>query len=186
MSSQQSALLFQVDTPGLSRRGLRVFLKRLEQEVGRGRGFCCLIASDAELERLNREFRKRDYATDVLSFPSERYPLPDGRGREKIGVSSELADESVCPTSGAGAFACEPDRCIAACGDIAISYEAAKRQASEYGHSVEQEIKILMLHGLLHLLGLDHETDGGRMLSAERKWRIHLGLPAGLIERVPA
>jgi probable rRNA maturation factor len=43
-----------------------------------------------------------------------------------------------------------------------------------------------MLHGLLHLLGMDHETDGGRMLSAERKWRIRLGLPAGLIERVSA
>jgi probable rRNA maturation factor len=166
MSSQQSALLFQVATPGLSRRGLRVFLKRLEQEVGQRRGFCCLIASDAELQRLNREFRKRDHATDVLSFPSE---------------NSELADDS-----GAGAFACEPDRCIAVCGEIAISYEAAKRQASEYGHSVEQEIKILMLHGLLHLLGMDHETDHGHMLSAERKWRIRLGLPAGLIERVSA
>jgi probable rRNA maturation factor len=170
MPSLRSALLFQVATPGLPRRGLRAFLKRLEREVGQGRGFCCLIASDSELQRLNRDFRKRDYATDVLSFPSE---------------NSELADESVCPTSGAGAFACEPSRCIA-CGEIAISYDAAQRQSAAYGHSVEQEIKILMLHGLLHLLGMDHETDHGRMLTAEREWRIRLGLPAGLIERVSA
>jgi probable rRNA maturation factor len=72
------------------------------------------------------------------------------------------------------------------CGEIAISYDAARRQSNEFGHAVNQEIQILMLHGLLHLLGMDHETDGGRMLSAERKWRIRLGLPAGLIERVSA
>jgi probable rRNA maturation factor len=51
---------------------------------------------------------------------------------------------------------------------------------------VQQEIEILMLHGVLHLLGLDHETDQGRMLSVERKWRVRLGLPAGLIERASA
>ncbi len=170
MSSQQSALLFQVATPGVSRRGLRAFLKRLEQEVGQGRAFCCLIASDAELQRLNRDFRGRNYPTDVLSFPSEKHPLPDGRG-------------SVTPSFRAASVS---DRYLATCGEIAISFDAARRQASEYGHSVEQEIKILMLHGLLHLLGMDHETDRGHMLSAERKWRIRLGLPAGLIERVGA
>jgi probable rRNA maturation factor len=163
MSSQKSTLLFQVDTPGVSRRGMRAFLKRLEQEVGQGRAFCCLIAGDQELRRLNREFRKRDYPTDVLSFPAQKHPLPDGGG-------------SVTPSF--------PTASVS--GEIAISYEAGKRQAIEYGHSVEQEIQILMLHGLLHLLGMDHETDRGRMLSVERKWRIRLGLPAGLIERVSA
>jgi probable rRNA maturation factor len=170
MSSQQSALLFQVDTPGVSRRGLRAFLKRLEQEVGGGRGFDCLIASDAELQQLNRKFRKRDYATDVLSFPLEKHPLPNGRGS----VTSSFRTASVS------------DRCPVSCGEIAISYDAAQRQSVEYCHSVEQELKILMLHGLLHLLGMDHETDHGQMLSAERKWRSRLGLPAGLIERVSA
>jgi len=164
MSSQQSALLFQVATPGVSRRGLRAFLKRLEQEVGQGRTFDCLIASDAELQRLNRDFRKRDYATDVLSFPAEKH-----------------GSQAKAPAPHAGQTLSSANS-----GEIAISYDAAQRQASEYGHSVEQEIKILMLHGLLHLLGMDHESDHGRMLIAERKWRIRLGLPAGLIERVSA
>ncbi len=151
MPSQQTTLLFQVATPGLARRGVRVFAKRLEAEVAGGRGFACLIACDEELRRLNREFRSRDYPTDVLSFPAESH----------VGDLRHL-------------------------GEIAISYETARRQAAEYGHGVEQEIEILMLHGLLHLLGMDHETDRGRMLSAEQKWRARLGLPAGLIERVSA
>ena len=61
-------------------------------------------------------------------------------------------------------------------GEIAISYDAAQRQSAEYGHSVEQEIKILMLHGLLHLSGYDHETDGGEMEALERKIRRRLNL----------
>jgi len=69
-------------------------------------------------------------------------------------------------------------------GDIAISWERAAEQAARYGHSVEQEIHILMLHGFLHLLGMDHEEDGGEMAEAEAEWRGRLGLPAGLIERV--
>lgn len=69
-------------------------------------------------------------------------------------------------------------------GDIAISARRASEQAREYGHTVEEEIRILMLHGVLHLLGMDHETDGGRMRRVEKKWRARLGLPAGLIERV--
>ncbi len=67
--------------------------------------------------------------------------------------------------------------------DIAISYPRAKAQAREFGHRPEDEILILMLHGVLHLLGMDHETDGGRMANAERKWRVKLGLPSSLIAR---
>ena len=69
-------------------------------------------------------------------------------------------------------------------GEIAISAERAAEQAREFGHAVEDEISILMLHGVLHLLGMDHETDRGRMARAERRWRKELGLPSGLIERV--
>ncbi len=68
-------------------------------------------------------------------------------------------------------------------GDIAISFPTARRQAAEYGMRVDQEIGILMLHGMLHLLGMDHHTDRGRMARAEAKWRAALGLPCGLIER---
>lgn len=146
MSRQQTTLLFEAPTPGVSRQSVRSFAKLLESELAPGRAFCCLIAGDKELRRLNREFRDRNYATDVLSFPS--------------------AD--------ADAFL----------GEIAISFARAKQQAAEQGHSVTQEIEILMLHGVLHLLGMDHETDRGQMARAECEWRESLGLPAGLIERV--
>ena len=69
-------------------------------------------------------------------------------------------------------------------GEIAISVERAFHQSQQYGHTVEEEIQILMLHGLLHLVGMDHETDQGEMASAEQEWRKRLSLPAGLIERV--
>ena len=122
---------------------MRKFARAIAGEVAAGRSFCCLITDDEELRRLNREFRKKDHATDVLSFPS---------------------DHSL--------------------GDIAISIDRAREQAVALAHSLEQELQILMLHGLLHLIGLDHETDRGEMARAERRWRGHFGLPAGLIERV--
>jgi probable rRNA maturation factor len=68
-------------------------------------------------------------------------------------------------------------------GDLAISVETAARQAAEHGHTLAAELKILVLHGVLHLSGHDHERDGGRMERLERKLRRELGLPAGLIER---
>jgi probable rRNA maturation factor len=68
-------------------------------------------------------------------------------------------------------------------GEMAISLERAAAQAAEFGHSTSDELRILMLHGLLHLTGLDHEGDGGRMARAERKWRAQFGLPEGLIAR---
>ena len=68
-------------------------------------------------------------------------------------------------------------------GDIAISVEIAKQNARRLGHSVAQEIKILALHGVLHLAGYDHERDHGVMAGKETKLRQSLGLPVGLIER---
>ena len=68
-------------------------------------------------------------------------------------------------------------------GDIAISLDRARAQAKEWEHSVEDEVCILMLHGVLHLTGLDHEKDDGKMKRAELRWRKKLGLPASLIER---
>jgi probable rRNA maturation factor len=68
-------------------------------------------------------------------------------------------------------------------GELAISVARARKQAAALGHSLENEIRILMLHGLLHLLGMDHETDRGQMKRTEARWRQRLGLPPGLIER---
>jgi probable rRNA maturation factor len=68
-------------------------------------------------------------------------------------------------------------------GDIAISADIAAANAADIGHSTETELKILVLHGLLHLARYDHETDNGEMLARETKLRQQLGLPTGLIER---
>jgi probable rRNA maturation factor len=69
-------------------------------------------------------------------------------------------------------------------GDLAISLETAARQATTYGHSLGDEVKILLLHGLLHLSGLDHETDNGEMATCEATLRRQLRLPNTLIDRV--
>jgi len=68
-------------------------------------------------------------------------------------------------------------------GDLAISVETARRQATEQGHALTCELKVLILHGVLHLAGHDHETDTGEMQRRERSLRARLGLPPGLIER---
>jgi probable rRNA maturation factor len=157
MPAERTTVLFNVATPGLLRRSIRAYAKTLEELVADDGPFCCLITSDQELRRLNREFRKKDYTTDVLSFPgaSRRVGTPQTKSLRHI-------------------------------GEIAISFPRAKAQASEFRHSVSNEIEILMLHGVLHLLGFDHESDHGQMARAERKWRASLGLPNGLIERMRA
>jgi probable rRNA maturation factor len=68
-------------------------------------------------------------------------------------------------------------------GDIAISAEIAANNARSLGHTAAEEIKILVLHGILHLRGYDHERDDGRMARREEKLRRELRLPIGLIER---
>ena len=136
---------------------MREFLDEITRRVAGGRGVVGLITDDGELRRLNRRFRGKNYATDVLSFPAGD-ALPDGRG-------SVSSDER------------------AALGEIAISIDRAAAQAEEYGHSLDDELRILMLHGVLHLAGFDHERDSGEMRRAEARWRKRLGLPTGLIER---
>lgn len=69
-------------------------------------------------------------------------------------------------------------------GDIAISLQTARSQAAGLGHDLLTEVKVLILHGMLHLAGHDHEADRGQMLKLERRLRTELNLPAGLIERV--
>jgi probable rRNA maturation factor len=95
------------------------------------------------------------------------------RGKNK--VTDVLSFPSEGPIRGTGAEK------IA--GDLAISVTSALGQAKEHGHSLTTEIKVLILHGLLHLAGYDHEADNGKMARRERLLRSGFGLPQGLIER---
>ncbi|KAA6458800.1 rRNA maturation RNase YbeY [Acidobacteria bacterium AB60] len=135
-----------------SMRGLTRFLREAQQAVRLRGTVSVLLTTDREIRRLNRRFRGKDKATDVLSFPAIELSR---------GPASQLAG-----------------------GDLAISVETARRQCAGYGNSLGIEIKTLMLHGLLHLAGYDHETDEGQMARRERLLRGRLGLPVGLIERV--
>ena len=128
----------------LARRAMRSAVARILVAAAPGRGCNVLFTDDAELQRLNHEFRGKDYPTDVLSFPSP-----------------------------AGSFL----------GEIAISVDRAIEQARAFGHSLGQELEVLTLHGVLHLLGMDHESDRGQMARAESTWRRELLLPASLTER---
>jgi len=134
-----------------SARTLSRFLSEAQAAVKLKGQVTVLLTTDAAIRKLNRQFRGKDKATDVLSFPSEG-PLP-GSPAEEIA------------------------------GDIAISVTTALGQAADHGHSLSTEIKVLMLHGLLHLAGYDHEADSGQMARRERLLRGKLGLPQGLIER---
>jgi probable rRNA maturation factor len=120
-----------------------------------------LLTTDREIRRLNRRFRGKNKATDVLSFPAA--------GFQRVSKSaSQRVSKSASPQVS---------------GDLAISVETARRQAAEQGHTLAVEVKVLMLHGLLHLAGYDHEADDGHMARRECLLRERLGLPSGLIER---
>jgi len=121
----------------------------------RARGVMTLaIVPDARVRALNRQFRRKNTATDVLSFPAAASRLRRGRPDE----SGYL-------------------------GDVVIASGVAARQARRAGHSLGTELRVLALHGLLHLLGYDHERDDGRMARLEQRLRKRGGLREGLIER---
>ena len=132
---------------GLSRGGLGRFLRSAKAAVGLRGEVSVLLSDDRTLRRLNREWRGKDKATDVLSFPA---------ARELHGLSA---------------------------GDLAVSLETAGRQAAKHGHSLRDEVRLLLLHGLLHLTGMDHETDDGAMAAREAELRVKLRVRRGLIAR---
>jgi probable rRNA maturation factor len=142
--------MIRIDHPevaALSKSGLTRFFNRARAAVGLDGDVEVLLADDATLRRLNRSFRHKNKATDVLSFPAAENP--EGYA-----------------------------------GDLAISLDTAARQAAEFGHSLRDEVRILLLHGLLHLTGMDHEIDEGEMAAREGELRRELRLPTTLIERV--
>src|SRR5947209_11853716 len=108
-SPDGSTVTFRRAAADVRPRAINAFARKLERDVANGRPFDTLIAGDAELRKLNREYRGKDYATDVLSFPAE--PVP-GAGPGHL-------------------------------GDLAISIARARAQGREFGHSTEQEVRIL-------------------------------------------
>jgi len=140
-----------VEVTGARASGLAAWLRRAAPRRARGEVTIALV-SDARVRALNRRYRGKDYATDVLSFPA----------REREASAERYL------------------------GDIVIATGVARRQARDLGHSLAAELRILALHGLLHLLGYDHERDRGRMRTLEQRLLRRSGVRDGLIERAHA
>lgn len=136
---------------------------------------------------LNRQrkvvFNEKDYA----AFLAQLYREVAGRREFAVVISSDAAlrraNRRFCGKMSSTDVLSFPDGENRRLGDILISAGHAKQQAVDFGHSVEQELKILVLHGLLHLMGYDHKTDAGKMGQIEARWGRKLGLPSGLVER---
>jgi probable rRNA maturation factor len=137
----------------VDRRALAADARALLAALGlRRTEWSVVLADDAFVRPLNREWRGKDAPTDVLSFPQEETLEP-------------------------GRFATPPP-CI---GDVVISVQTARRQADALGHSLTTELRVLLVHGLLHLVGFDHETgeDDARIMAAEEVRLLGLlGVPA--------
>jgi probable rRNA maturation factor len=136
---------------------LSEFLARAQRELGFPEdGVTVRFVSDSAMSRLNRRYRNKAGPTDVLSFPARalrtRRSLPRRSARGVGGGGAEYA------------------------GDIAISLETARRNARRYSRTLPEELRILVLHGLLHLAGFDHEADEGQMERIERRLRRRLGI----------
>lgn len=134
-------------------RPLESFLRRVERELGlKQSDVTVCFVSDAAMARLNQNFRKKKGPTDVLSFPSvEGRKPPRLRRRTNSRRREDL-------------------------GDIAISPRTARRYAKKHERALASELRVLILHGVLHLLGYDHETDRGQMDAIEQKLRKRFGL----------
>ena len=170
----------------ISLPGVRRFVRRLRGTIELdGRHFNVCFVSDREMERLNATYRGIPRPTDVLAFPyEERTSLKRFRaqrlasafdvggtdrrkGRAPGPVRREKTErEQASPLHEFSGFL----------GDIVISARTARRNARAEGNSAANEIRWLILHGLLHLLGYDHETDGGEMTALELSLRDHLGV----------
>jgi len=160
------------------------------------------LVSDARMRALNRTYRGMDYATDVLSFPSASGSWPKARARAprtlRTGHPAHPAHRAphlahaAHPAHRAPHPAPRTMRTVRTgiesphLGDLVIATGVAARQARAEGHAPAIELRVLALHGLLHLLGYDHETDDGAMRRAEARLRRRGGLTVGLIEREAA
>ena len=162
------------DGASLPTRGLATWLAHAAPSTARGEVTVALI-SDARMRTLNRSYRNKDYATDVLSFPAFANASASAKAVADTTVGKGPTPEPRPPATAAPRYL----------GDIVIATGVAQRQADEVSHPVGTEIKMLALHGLLHLLGYDHETDTGAMARLEARLRKRAGLKDGLIARQP-
>lgn len=138
--------------PEAGARRWRPWLAPLVAELApRADSFAVRFVSDREMRRLNATYRRRDRPTDVLSFPGDLGPAP-------------------APPNALGRVARQPLPEFHL-GDVVVSVPTARRQARRLGHSIETELRTLMLHGVLHCLGYDHEADDGAMERLEARLR---------------
>ena len=133
-------------------KSLARFSERVQRELGfPEESVTICFVSDPAMARINRKFRDKHGPTDVLSFPVRHIRTRQSRGRRGTGANHYV-------------------------GDIVISPETARRYARERSHGVSSELRVLILHGMIHLAGYDHETDNGEMMHLERRLRRRLGL----------
>ncbi|HEY6464386.1 MAG TPA: rRNA maturation RNase YbeY [Candidatus Acidoferrales bacterium] len=118
---------------------------------------CVCLVTNAQIAKWNAAYRSKNKPTDVLSFPTTDDPSPKANGRRRPRRRSSTPS-------------------IAYLGDIAIAPAIARRNARLYGRTFNQEMRILILHGILHLIGYDHETDTGQMERREQRLRRTLGI----------
>lgn len=146
----------------VAQRPLGQFLARVQRELGITEAdvTICLV-SDAEIARMNQVYRKKDGPTDVLSFPAVDRSKPAPVRRKRAPRGNERGPHT---------------RTRYFLGDVAISPSTARRNAKKLRRTLPSELQILILHGVLHLLGYDHETDRGEMERVEERLRRKLGL----------
>jgi probable rRNA maturation factor len=131
------------------------FCERVQRELGfPEESVTVCFVSDPAIARMNLKFRDKKGPTDVLSFPAHR--------------SRVHAVRSLLQT--------RPTRSDHYVGDIVISPETARRYARRRSHGLASELRVLILHGMIHLAGFDHENDSGEMMQLERHLRRRLGL----------
>jgi probable rRNA maturation factor len=146
---------------------LEEFVRELRQALRLGRRDCnvCFV-DDRQIKRLNSFYLGKNRATDVLSFPwSAQVRQPPRR------PGSERARSRYTPRSANEGAPLEFKNFL---GDIVISVDTAKRNARQEGHSTLNEMRWLILHGVLHLLGYNHEQDHGEMSRLELSLRKRL------------
>jgi probable rRNA maturation factor len=157
----------------VARRPLEAFLRRVKREMGlRDSDVTICLVSDAEIARMNEAFRKKKGPTDVLSFPART------KGRASANIRKRIYTEGAKDPEGTEKSRAHKELRTAEryLGDIAIAPETARRYAKRNARSLNSELRVLILHGVLHLLGYDHETDRGEMDRIERKMRRRFGL----------